>query len=124
MILSAVAATTIWLAAVTGSPFDQPAIRQLSTYQKNVAARGYVESATRCIALSVLADGRFRQENPTANLGDLIVDSVPKCLDPLHNMIQAYDQYFGEGAGESFFTGPYLDTLPNAIVNLINNQAH
>jgi hypothetical protein len=30
-------------------------------------------------------------------------------------MIAAYDRYFGEGAGEAFFMGPYLDVLPTAV---------
>ena len=48
--------------------------------------------------------------------------SVPKCLNPVHDMIEAYDRFFGEGAGENFFTGPYLDILPNAMVTLITNR--
>ena len=30
-------------------------------------------------------------------------------------MIDGYDRYFGEGAGEAFFMGPYLDVLPSAV---------
>jgi hypothetical protein len=30
-------------------------------------------------------------------------------------MIDAYDRFFGDGAGEAFFMGPYLDALPAAV---------
>jgi hypothetical protein len=30
-------------------------------------------------------------------------------------MIDSYDQYFGTGSGEAFFSGPYLDVLPTAV---------
>ena len=30
-------------------------------------------------------------------------------------MIDAYDSYYGEGSGEAFFMGPYLDVLPKAV---------
>ena len=30
-------------------------------------------------------------------------------------MIEAYDRYFGDGEGEAFFMGPYLDVLPIAV---------
>jgi hypothetical protein len=31
-------------------------------------------------------------------------------------MIDAYDRYFGEGSGEAFFMGPYLDILPRVVI--------
>jgi hypothetical protein len=30
-------------------------------------------------------------------------------------MIDTYDRLYGEGAGESFFMGQYLDSLPAAV---------
>jgi hypothetical protein len=30
-------------------------------------------------------------------------------------MIDAYDRYYGDGAGAAFFMGPYLDVLPKAV---------
>jgi hypothetical protein len=30
-------------------------------------------------------------------------------------MIDAYDRYFGDGTGEAYFMGPYLDELPVAV---------
>jgi len=120
MILAKLVGVTLLWGVATGPTVEAP-IRHLSVHQKNAAARSYVESATNCIARTVAADKRFRAEDPS-NLGDLIVDSVPKCLVSVRAMIGVYDQYFGEGAGENFFMGPYLDVLPNAVVKLIRDK--
>ena len=76
-----------------------------------------MRSATECIARTVAADPRFRQA-PHTELGDLIVASVPSCVGPVRAMIDAYDRYFGDGTGEAFFMGPYLDALPAAVSTL------
>jgi hypothetical protein len=36
-------------------------------------------------------------------------------VSPVRAMIDAYDRYYGNGTGEAFFTGPYLDVLPRAV---------
>jgi len=38
-------------------------------------------------------------------------------------MVDAYDRYYGEGAGEAFFMGPYLDVLPKAAATGTGNAA-
>jgi hypothetical protein len=50
-----------------------------------------------------------------AEFNNLIVESVPTCVDVLRSMIDAYDRLYGDGAGETFFLGPYLDSLPAAV---------
>jgi hypothetical protein len=40
---------------------------------------------------------------------------MPTCADLMRAMIDTYDQYFGDGTGEAFFSGPYLDVLPTAV---------
>ena len=64
---------------------------------------------------AVIADPRYGDKTGTA-LGELIVDSVPSCIKPVHAMIDAYDRYYGEGIGEAFLMGPYLDVLPKAVL--------
>jgi hypothetical protein len=59
----------------------------------------------------VTDDPRFSKDLPSG-LGDLIVASIPACMRPVRAMIDGYDRYFGEGTGEAFFMGPYLDVLP------------
>ena len=121
MILSKLAAVAL-VVNVAGTAVETP-VRQLSLQQRDAATQAYVRSATDCIARTVASDTRFRKDNPASNLGDLIVESMPKCLDPVRAMIAAYDRYFGEGSGEDFFVGPYLDVLPDAVVHRIKSIA-
>ena len=37
-------------------------------------------------------------------------------------MIDNYDRYFGNGAGETFFMGPYLDLLPTVIIKWVRDR--
>ena len=70
-----------------------------------------VRSATECIARTVSADPRFGKRD----LSDMIVESMPTCTAEVRSMIDAYDRHFGQGSGEAFFMGPYLDLLPTAV---------
>jgi hypothetical protein len=123
MILSQLVGASLLVSVAAGPGVEAPAVHHMSMQQKNAAARVFAASATECIARSVAADTRFRSEQPTEGLGDLIVDSVPKCLGPVRAMIDAYDRYFGEGTGAEFFMGPYLDVLPNAVVRQMKSSA-
>jgi hypothetical protein len=122
MIIAKLAAATLVMSVAAGPDVEPSAVR-LSMQQKNAATQAYVRSATECIARTVAADARFRKDEPTPNLGELIVDSVPNCLGPVRAMIAAYDRYFGEGVGEEFFTGPYLDVLPAAVTKMTAGKA-
>jgi hypothetical protein len=93
-------------------PLGEP---DLSAQQKIAATEPLVRTATDCIVRAVTADPRYRDDTGS-RLGDLIVASVPSCLKPVRAMIDAYDRYYGEGTGEAFFMGPYLDVLPKAVV--------
>src|SRR5258707_10461682 len=77
-------------------------------------------SATECNARTVGADPRFGK--PNADLGDLIVDSMPHCAAQVRTMIEAYDRYFGDGEGEAFFMGPYLNLLPSAVSKWVRDS--
>ncbi|MGH6768380.1 MAG: hypothetical protein ACRECO_05085 [Xanthobacteraceae bacterium] len=115
MILSTLAAATLIVSVATG-PVGEPASpARLSEQQKSAAMRPLLQSATECIARAVSADPRFRKQTPANKLGDLIVDSMPRCVGPVRAMIDAFDRYFGDGTGEAFFMGPYLDVLPTAV---------
>jgi hypothetical protein len=114
MIVAPLFGAALVVAVATG-PLTGPAGEtDLSARQKIAATEPLVRSATECIVRAVIADPRFRDNGATV-LGDLIVDSVPSCLTPVHAMIDAYDRYYGEGSGEAFFMGPYLDALPKAV---------
>jgi hypothetical protein len=115
MILTSLAAATL-VATIAIGPIEPDGSVIMSAQQKNAAVQPLVRSATECIARTVLVDPRFHTPESVDHLGDLIVASMPSCVAPVRAMIDAYDRYFGDGSGESFFMGPYLDALP-AVVN-------
>jgi hypothetical protein len=47
---------------------------------------------------------------------------MPSCAIHVRIMIEAYDRYFGEGEGEAFFMGPYLDVLPSAVSKWVRDS--
>lgn len=116
MILSKLAGAALIISIAAG-PTTEPdtANLRLSLQQKNAAVQVLMRSATECIARTVAANPRFHKHAPNPELGDLIVASVPSCLGPVRAMIAAYDRFFGDGTGEAFFMGPYLDALPAAV---------
>jgi hypothetical protein len=124
MFLTQLTAVTLVVAAAA-APLDEPrdgGLRQLSLNQKNTIVRPYQRLATDCIVREVAADRRFK-ENPANGLGDLIVELMPKCVGPMRAMIEAYDRNFGDGEGEKFFMGPYLDLLPRIVVERAADHA-
>jgi hypothetical protein len=119
MIIAPLFGAAAIVAVATGPLTGSGAEVDLPARQKMAATEPLVRSATDCIVRAVLADPRRSDENDTQSgtgLGDLIVASVPSCVEPVHAMIAAYDRYYGKGAGEAFFMGPYLDVLPKAVL--------
>jgi hypothetical protein len=115
MILAPLFGTALLVAVATG-PIDDPmGLTHLTPREKSAATQPLVRSATDCIAHAVFADPRYHA-NDSDGLGNLIVDSMPSCVASVRAMIDAYDQYYGDGSGEAFFMGPYLDVLPKLVV--------
>jgi hypothetical protein len=113
MILASLFGTALILAVAT-EPLEASGEPKLSRQQKIEATGPLVRAATECIVRAVVSDPRFAR-TASAGLGDLIVASMPSCVNPVRAMIDAYDRAFGDGAGETFFMGPYLDKLPKVI---------
>ena len=106
-----------------GTPGAEKSAVHMSDRQKNAAVRPLVRSATECVARAVSADPRFGDAARRGDVNDLIVDSVAPCVDAMRAMIDGYDRYYGAGAGETFFSGPYLDVLPAAVHKLLDRNA-
>ena len=124
MILSKLAAASLIVSVAAGPTLEPDGANvRLSLQQKNAAVQALMRSATECIARNVASHPRFSKQVPHAELGDLIVASVPNCVGPVRAMIDAYDRFFGDGSGEAFFMGPYLDTLPAAVTTLAVDRA-
>jgi len=114
MILSAfVGASLLTLVAGTpGSSLDST----VPSSTRREAVQPYITRATECVARSVASDPRSRD---ASKLTSLIVDSMHSCRDSVRSMIETYDEFYGDGTGEAFFAGPYLDVLPAAVTNWV-----
>jgi hypothetical protein len=114
---SLIVPTAIDSGALSALPNQGPA---LSSHQKRAVLAPLISSATECVARTVSANPRFPAVVNPAEVNDLIVESIPSCLQVMRRMIETYDRLFGDGAGENFFMGPYLDALPAAVHKLVN----
>ncbi len=114
MLLAPLVGTALIVAVATEPLNNAGDPAHLSVQEKMAATEPLVRSATDCIVHAVMADPRYG-DNQSGQLGELIVDSMPTCVQPVRAMIDAYDRYYGDGSGEAFFMGPYLDVLPKAV---------
>jgi len=102
---------------------DPAAWIQMSVRQKDAALLPLVQRATECIVRRVSADPRYQAELRPDEINDLIVDSIAACQRPVRAMINAHDRMYGDGSGEAFLLGPYLDVLPSAVVRQVKVKA-
>lgn len=78
-----------------------------------------VQRATACILRQVSADPRYRGTPGPDEINQLIIESITPCARPVRAMIKAHDRLYGDGSGEAFLLGPYLDVLPSAVVKQV-----
>ena len=100
-------------------PTGAPAWAQISVRQKEFALLPLVLRATDCIVRKVSADRRYSNDIRAVDINDLIVDSITACARPVRAMIDAHNRMYGDGSGEAFLLGPYLDVLPAALVRQV-----
>ncbi len=100
-------------------PAGAPAWAQISVRQKESALLPLVLRATDCIVRKVSADRRYNNDIRAADINDLIVNSISACARPVRAMIDAHNRMYGDGSGEAFLLGPYLDVLPAALVRQV-----
>ena len=104
----------------TATPAADPAPwMQLSALQKDTALLPLVQRATECILREVADDPRARHAMRADEVSTLIVDSFASCRRAVRAMIDAHDRMYGDGSGEAFLLGPYLDVLPAAVINQV-----
>ncbi|MDI1345605.1 MAG: hypothetical protein PSV22_16105 [Pseudolabrys sp.] len=103
----------------TPMPASPAAWSQLSVRQKEAALLPLVLRVTDCIVRKVSADRRYSSDIRPSDVNDLIVDSISACARPVRAMIDAHNRMYGDGTGEAFLLGPYLDVLPAAVVKQV-----
>ena len=105
-------------------PSSEPATwTEMSVRQKDAALLPLVRRATECVVRKVTADPRYSGDMRPDEINDLIVDSISACARPVRAMIDAHDRMYGNGSGEAFLLGPYLDVLPAAVVKQVRVRA-
>lgn len=114
----AVATSTVTTAMAATGPID-PQPRRSGIASPHATLQGMVTATTDCIVRTIAADPRFQQASADAMIGELIVDSMPACAGTVRELIDAYDASFGDGTGEAFFMGPFLDVLPTAATRIL-----
>jgi hypothetical protein len=94
--------------------------KEMSLQQKSQIMQPLVRSATDCIVQTVVADLRVHPlDRKTTDMRELIVSSMPSCVDAMRAMIDAHDRLYGDGSGETFFSGPFLDMLPATVIKSV-----
>jgi hypothetical protein len=119
MIHHAILGLTLVALTSTG-PLDNqdPSQSKLSNLERNAVVQKFVTGATDCVVRAV--QNRAASAGESAQLGELIVAVMPACVDLMRAMIDSFDQNFGEGSGEAFFSGSFLDLLPVAVNKRVN----
>lgn len=107
------------LDAAVPTSVDPSVWTRMAVPQKDAALLPLVQRATDCILRQVAADPRRKNDMRPNEINDLIVDSVAACRQPLRTMIQVHDRLYGDGTGEAFLLGPYLDVLPAAVMKRV-----
>jgi len=109
--------------AVEAPPLERDTARmQMSPQQKNAVVQPLMRSATDCIVGAVTGDAKFQASMGPGDINELIVTSMESCIGQMRAMIEAYDRLFGDGAGEAFFMGPYLEVLPRAVTRQVKGN--
>ena len=103
----------------TPTATDPASWLRMSVHRKDAALLPLVRRATDCVVREVTSDPRYRDDMRPGDINDLIVDSIGACARPVRAMIDAYDRMYGNGSGEAFLLGPYLDVLPSAVVRQV-----
>ena len=96
---------------------------QISVPQRQTQLLPLVARATDCILRHIADDPRYGADLRPDDLNDMIARSLRGCARPLRAMIAMHDRLYGEGSGEAFLLGPYLDVLPSAVVRQVQTKS-
>jgi hypothetical protein len=95
--------------AAAGPMPDRPDAVRLSSTEKAAAVQRVINNATDCVIREI------RAARSADNLGDQIAAVMPFCAETMRAMIESFDANYGEGSGETFFSGSFLDLLPQVV---------
>jgi hypothetical protein len=110
MLLNTLVSASFVALAATGSVPDSPGAVKLSNAEKAAVVQRVVNHATDCVVRQIEASDKTLE-----SLGEQIVAAMPPCAATMRAMIDSFDANYGEGTGEAFFTGSFLDVLPQVV---------
>lgn len=114
MILHTILGAQLVVLAAAGPVGDVPSrASPASISERTAIVQQFVNRATECVVQAV--SNKTEATAEPRRLGELIVAVMPSCVDRMRAMIDSFDSNFGEGSGEAFFSGSYLDLLPVAV---------
>lgn len=90
-----------------------------SRVEKTATVQRYVDRATDCVIDAIKSD---RIASSETSVGELIVAVMPACVERMQAMIHTFDDVYGAGAGERFFSGAFLDLLPIVVSKRIGRD--
>jgi hypothetical protein len=114
------ASLVVAVAVESGKSVTSRMPAETTVQQKHVIMDPLVRAANECVLRAVNADPRMKSGDQP-DIREVIISVMPSCADRMRAMIDAHDQLYGEGSGEIFFMGPYLDTLPAAVIKAVKN---
>jgi hypothetical protein len=96
---------------------------EMTFAQKLRAFRRAEEQLNTCIIESVRDRAPAGMQTNSVEFTDLITTSFRFCVPQAGAMIEALDAVNGTGQGRTFFTGPYLDTVPAMVSRALKKSA-
>ncbi|WP_174800088.1 hypothetical protein [Methylobacterium currus] len=95
-----------------GVAFAQDAVDEASR-RKSVLPS--IRAARECIAREALNERAVRTASDGKQFRAALTQPMRRCADELDAMVAMHDSVYSPGAGEAFFQGPFLKTLPQAV---------
>ena len=101
----------------------EPPPPALSVRQRDAALLPLVQRATECILHGIAAGPRELDHARAEEIDGLIVEAMFGCRRQLRAVVNAHDRMYGDGSGEAFVRGPFMDVLPAAVVQQARMRA-
>ncbi len=109
------------LTAVSVNPTNPVHTDARSANGLRAVLKSTITRANECVAEAVMSDPRFQGANDAA-VNELIVDRIEMCKIEMQSMMAIFDNAYGDGTGEKFFMGQYLDELPAVVKGLTHRS--
>ena len=122
MVGKALCAAIIIALVPSSSHAQQSSPSTVTDAQRRKAHLPFVRATTDCISKTVLRQTDIVQKVQQNQLQSAISNVGSACSQEVQMLIQKHDEIYGYGTGQSFFSGPYLNDLPRAVLSRIRPE--